>query len=61
MSSSPANKRLSMTIASVALLIAAAVVLCLVRLPLPLRLGVTGVDLVAAAIVFVASRQQRSS
>ena len=51
------SKRPTMIIAVVALLIAATVVLCIVRLPLPLRLAVAGVDLIAAAIVFTASRQ----
>jgi hypothetical protein len=48
-----------MIVAVVALIIAATVVLCLVRLPRPLRIAVAGVDLIAAAIVFAASRQER--
>lgn len=51
------SKRPTMIIAVVALLIAATVVLCIVRLPLPLRLAVAAVDLIAASIVFAASRQ----
>lgn len=54
------DTRPTMIIAVVALLIAAFVVLCIVRLPLPLRLAVAAVDLIAAAIVFAASRQQDS-
>lgn len=57
--SAPADKRPMMIIAVVALIIAATVVLCLVRLPRPLRFAVAGVDLIAAAVVFTASRQQR--
>lgn len=48
-----------MIIAVVALIIAATVVLCLVRLPRPLRFAIAGIDLIAAAVVFTASRQQR--
>ena len=48
-----------MIVAVLALLIAATVVLCLVRLPLPLRIAVAGVDLIAAAVIFAVSRQQR--
>jgi hypothetical protein len=50
-----------MIIAVVALLIAATVVLCLVRLPLHLRLAVAGADLIAAAIIFIVSRSDRAS
>ncbi len=57
--SAPADKRPMMIVAVVALIIAATVVLCLVRLPRPLRLAVAGIDLIAAAVVFTASRQQR--
>jgi hypothetical protein len=42
----------------IGLLIAGLVVLCIFRLPLPLRLAVAGTDLIAAAILFVACRQQ---
>lgn len=55
------EKRPIMTIAVVGLLIAATVVLFIFRLPLPLRLAVAGTDLIAAAILFAASRQSRSS
>ncbi|MBC8039791.1 MAG: hypothetical protein H7Y06_04545 [Opitutaceae bacterium] len=54
------EKRPVMMVAVVGLLIAGLVVLCIVRLPLPLRLAVAGTDLIAAAILFVASRQQDS-
>lgn len=47
-----------MIIAILALVIAATVVLCIFRLPLPLRLAVAGIDLIAAAFLFVAYRQQ---
>lgn len=60
MPASPDDKRPVMIIAIVALLIAGLVILCLVRLPRPLRLAVAGTDLIAAAILFAASRQQRS-
>jgi hypothetical protein len=59
MSSAP-EKRPVMMIAVLALLLAGIVVLCIFRLPLPLRLAVAGTDLIAAAILFVASRQQDS-
>jgi len=52
------QKRPTLLIASIALLIAAFVILCIVRLPFPLRLAVAGTDLIAAAILFAASRQQ---
>lgn len=58
MSSSP-DKRPVMIVAVLALLLAATVVLCLVRLPFPLRIAVAGIDLVAAAVIFAVSRQQR--
>jgi hypothetical protein len=51
------SKRPALLIAIIALLIAGAVVLCIFRLPLPLRLAVAGTDLIAAAILFVALRQ----
>ncbi len=54
------QKRPTLLIASLALFIAAGVVLCIVRLPFPLRLAVAGTDLIAAAILFAASRQQRA-
>jgi hypothetical protein len=54
------EKRPVMIIAIIALLIAGLVVLCLFRLPLPLRLAVAGTDLIAAAILFVAFRQSDS-
>lgn len=57
--SSP-EKRPVLLIASVGLLIAGLVVLCIVRLPLPLRLAVAGADLIAAAVIFAASRQYDS-
>ena len=56
----PSGKRPVLIVAVVALLLAATVVLCIVRLPLPLRLAVAGTDLIAAAILFAASRQSRS-
>lgn len=49
-----------MLVAVFGLLIAGIVILCLFRLPLPLRLAVAGTDLIAAAILFVAFRQQDS-
>lgn len=57
--SSSDNKRPLMIVAVVGLLIAATVVLCIVRLPLPLRLAVAGTDLIAALVLFAYSRQQR--
>ncbi|HSI07330.1 MAG: hypothetical protein ACAH89_06540 [Rariglobus sp.] len=54
------DKRPVMMIAVIGLLIAGLVVLCIFRLPLPLRLAVAGTDLIAAAILFVAFRQQDS-
>jgi hypothetical protein len=59
MSANP-SKRTAMNIAIVCLLIAAVVVLCLVKLPLPVRLGAAGTDLIAAAILFAANRQNRA-
>lgn len=56
----PSGKRPVLIVAVVALLIAATVVLCIVRLPWPLRLAVAGTDLIAAAILFAASRQNSS-
>ena len=58
MSSAP-EKRPVMMVAVVGLLIAATVVLFLFRLPLPLRIAVAGVDVIAALVVFALSRQQR--
>lgn len=57
--STPADKKtvVAMTIAT--LLLAAVVVLLIPRLPLPLRFAAAGADLIAAAIIFVALRQQR--
>jgi hypothetical protein len=52
------EKRPLMIVAVVALLIAATVVLCIVRLPLPLRLAVAGADLIAATILFAVSRHR---
>jgi hypothetical protein len=54
------NKRPALMVAIIALLIAGVVVLCIFRLPLPLRLAVAGTDLIAAAILFVAFRQSDS-
>ena len=54
------EKRPAMMVAVIALLIAGLVILCIFRLPLPLRLAVAGTDLIAAAILFVAFRQQDS-
>jgi hypothetical protein len=54
------DKRPALLIAIIALLIAGVVVLCIFRLPLPLRLAVAGTDLIAAAILFVAFRQSDS-
>lgn len=59
MSANP-SKRTTMNIAIVCLLIAAVVMLCLVKLPLPVRLGAAATDLIAAAIVFAANRQNRA-
>jgi hypothetical protein len=56
----PSDKRPLMIIAVIGLLIAGVVVLSLVRLPLPLRLAVAGVDLIAALVLFALSRQQNS-
>jgi hypothetical protein len=53
----PPEKRPVMMITVVALLIAGVVVLCIFRLPWPLRLAVAATDLIAAAILFAASRQ----
>lgn len=49
-----------MNITMICLIIAAVVMLCLVKLPLPVRLGAAGTDLIAAAIVFAANRQNRA-
>lgn len=57
---SPSDKRPVMIVAVLALLIAGVVVLSIIRLPLPLRLAVAGVDLIAALILFTLSRQQDS-
>lgn len=46
-----------MIIAVIGMLIAGLIVLCLFRLPLPLRLAVAGTDLIAAAIIFATLRQ----
>ena len=54
------EKRPAMMVAVIALLIAGLVILCIFRLPLPLRLAVAGTDLIAAAILFVAFRQPDS-
>lgn len=54
------EKRPVLVVAIIALLIAGFVVLCIFRLPLPLRLAVVGTDLIAAAILFVAMRQSDS-
>lgn len=54
------EKRPVMMVAVIGLLVAGLVVLCIFRLPLPLRLAVAGTDLIAAAILFVAFRQQDS-
>lgn len=54
------DKRPVLIVAVAALLLAGVVVLCIVRLPLPVRLAVAGTDLIAAAILFAASRQQSS-
>lgn len=54
------SKRTTMNIAIVCLLIAAVVVMCLVKLPLPVRIGAAATDLIAAAIVFAANRQNRA-
>jgi hypothetical protein len=56
----PDTQRPVMLVAIIGLLIVGLIVLCLFRLPLPLRLAVAGVDLIAAAILFAASRQQDS-
>lgn len=57
---SASEKRPTLMIAIIALLIAGVVILCFFRLPLPLRLAVAGTDLIAAAILFVAFRQSDS-
>jgi hypothetical protein len=54
------EKRPVMIIATLGLLIAGLIVLCLFRLPLPLRLAVAGGDFIAAALLFVATRQNDS-
>ena len=59
MSANP-QKRTLMNITMICLIIAAVVMLCLVKLPLPVRLGAAGTDLIAAAIVFAANRQNRA-
>ena len=59
MSANP-QKRTLMNITMIFLIIAAVVVLCLVKLPLPVRLGAAATDLIAAAIVFAANRQNRA-
>ncbi|MFA6962612.1 MAG: hypothetical protein WC205_17785 [Opitutaceae bacterium] len=58
---SSAKNRPALIIAVIALLIAATVVLCLVKLPWSIRLPVAGTDLIAAAIIFAVTRQRRPS
>lgn len=55
------EKRPRMIIAVIGLLIAATAVLCIARLPLPLRLAVAAVDLIAAAIIFAFLRQNNAN
>jgi len=55
------DHRALLRITAIALLTAAAGVLCITRLPLPLRPAVMGTDLIGAAIIFLALRQNRSS
>ncbi|HEY8932483.1 MAG TPA: hypothetical protein VIM44_04130 [Rariglobus sp.] len=59
MSANP-QKHTLMNITMIFLIIAAVVVLCLVKLPLPVRLAAATTDLIAAAIVFAANRQNRA-
>jgi hypothetical protein len=54
------SKRPVMMVAIAGLLIAGLVVLCLFRLPRPLRLAVAGTDLIAAAVLFATTRQRDS-
>lgn len=54
------QKRPVMIVAVAALFLAAFVVLCIVRLPLPLRIAVAGADIIAALVLFVAFRQHDS-
>lgn len=56
--SKPADKKTIVTMTIATLLLAAVVVLLIPRLPLPLRFAVAGADLIGAAIIFVALRQQ---
>ena len=52
------SKKQVVTMTIVTLVLAAMVVMVIPRLPLPLRFVAAGADLIAAAIVFVALRQQ---
>ncbi len=55
----PADKKQVVAITIAMLLLAAVVVLLIPRLPMPLRITVACADLIGAAIVFVALRQQK--
>lgn len=58
--SAPKSKRPVLIVMVLTLLIMGAVVLCLFKLPLQLRLLAASADLIAAAVLFVAFRQQNS-
>ena len=55
--SNPADKKTVVTMTIATLVLAAVVVLLIPRLPLPLRFVVAAADLIGAAIVFVALKQ----
>ena len=57
MSSSLSEKRPVLVVAAIGLLIAAGVVLCLARLPLPVRIVVCVINVIAASVLAVAVRQ----
>lgn len=57
MSSSFSEKRPVLVVAAIGLLIAAGVVLCLARLPLPIRIAVCATNVIAVAVLAVAARQ----
>jgi biopolymer transport protein ExbB/TolQ len=57
MFSSLAEKRPVLITAAIGLLIGSVVVLFITRLPLPVRITVAAIDLLAAAVLAVAARQ----
>ena len=56
--SAPSSKKQVVTLTIMTLVLAAVVVMVIPRLPLPLRFTAATADMLAAAIIFVALRQQ---